>query len=76
MVADLDQLENEFDDNSDGMDEEFGKFSDDFKIIHSCGGELKIETFYTEQSMADIDPMIIVMDCKKCGERIRARIWL
>lgn len=50
------------------MDEELGKFSDDYKIIHSCGGELEIEHFYTEQSMADIDPMIIVMNCKKCGE--------
>ena len=66
---DLDQQE------IDELDEELGKFSDDFKIIHSCGGELEIEHIYTEQSMADIDPMIIAMTCKKCGEMIRARIW-
>ena len=57
------------------LDEELGIFSDDFKIIHSCGGELEIAFIYTEQSMADIDPIILVMACKKCGERIRTRVW-
>jgi len=59
---------------NDGFDEDLGVFDDDFKIIHSCGGEMEITHTYQEWSPKAEDDVILCLTCKECGKSTRTKL--